>query len=120
MSPTPPAKKARKKTRAAAPKKGARKSPAGGHRPEMVVITGMSGSGKASVLKVFEDLGYYAVDNMPVELIPRFGELVRSSEIERTALVVDVRGGTRLDRLPVFLNSIKKQLRTSVIFLEAS
>jgi UPF0042 nucleotide-binding protein len=85
-----------------------------------VVITGMSGSGKASVLKVFEDLGYYAVDNMPVELIPRFAELVRSSDIERTALVVDVREGAKLDRLPVILNSIKQQLRTNVIFLEAS
>src|SRR5512140_2380866 len=84
--------------------------------PELVVITGMSGSGKASVLKVFEDLGYYAVDNMPVELIPRFAELVRSSEIERTALVVDVREGTHLDRLPVILNSIKRQLRTTVVF----
>src|SRR5512133_1155333 len=89
-------------------------------RPELVVITGMSGSGKASVLKVFEDLGYYAVDNMPVELIPRFAELVRTSEIERTALVVDVREGVRLDRLPVILNSVKRQLRTTVIFLEAS
>ena len=88
--------------------------------PELVVITGMSGSGKATVLKVFEDLGYYAVDNIPVELIPRFADLVRSSEIERTALVVDVREGTRLDRLPRILQGIKRQLRTTVIFLEAS
>src|ERR1043165_5658481 len=50
---------------------------------ELVIITGMSGSGKASVLKVFEDLGYYCVDNLPVGLIPRFAELVgQSSEIE--------------------------------------
>src|SRR5512133_2381246 len=112
MSPTRPARKANKKARA--------KQPQDDGRPEMVVITGMSGSGKASVLKVFEDLGYYAVDNMPVELIPRFADLVRSSEIERTALVVDVREGTRLDRLPVMLNSIKRQLRTTVMFLEAS
>src|SRR5512141_2040274 len=90
------------------------------NRPELVVITGMSGSGKASVLKVFEDLGYYAVDNMPVELIPRFAELARSSEIERTALVVDVREGSRLDRLPVLLKQVKRLLRTTVIFLEAS
>src|SRR5438445_695321 len=61
-------------------------------RGELVIITGMSGSGKASVLKAFEDLGYYCVDNLPVGLIPRFAELVgQSSEIERTALVVDVR-----------------------------
>ena len=57
----------------------------------------MSGSGKASVLKAFEDLGFYCVDNLPVELIPRFAELVgQSSEINRTALVVDVREGTQL------------------------
>jgi UPF0042 nucleotide-binding protein len=45
-------------------------------RNELVVITGMSGSGKASVLKAFEDLGYYCVDNLPVELIPRFAEAI--------------------------------------------
>ena len=68
---------------------------------ELVIITGMSGSGKASVLKAFEDLGYYCVDNLPVGLIPRFAELVvQSSEIERTALVVDVREGMQLDELP--------------------
>ena len=98
----------------------AKKRSGDGNRPELVVITGMSGSGKATVLKVFEDLGYYAVDNIPVELIPRFADLVRSSDIERTALVVDVREGARLDRFPVILNQIKKQLRTTVIFLEAS
>jgi len=92
------------------------------HRPagELVVITGMSGSGKASVLKAFEDLGYYCVDNLPVELIPRFAELVgQSSEINRTALVVDVREGTQLDSLPAIVNSVKSLLPTKVIFLEA-
>src|SRR5215471_4621811 len=65
----------------------------------LVVITGMSGSGKASVLKAFEDMGYYAVDNLPVELMPRFAELVKQSgETDRAALVVDIREGTRLDR----------------------
>ena len=59
-------------------------------RAELVIITGMSGSGKASALKAFEDLGYYCVDNLPVELIPRFAELaLQSAEIPRTALVVD-------------------------------
>ena len=87
--------------------------------PELVIITGMSGSGKASVLKVFEDLGYYAVDNLPMDLVPRFAELARSSGIERTALVVDVREGAKLDRLPVTLKQIKRTLRTTVLFLEA-
>ena len=68
--------------------------------PELVIITGMSGSGKASVLKAFEDLGYYCVDNLPVQLIPQFADLaVQSSEIRRTALVVDVREGSKLEQL---------------------
>jgi UPF0042 nucleotide-binding protein len=88
---------------------------------ELVIITGMSGSGKASVLKAFEDLGYYCVDNLPVGLIPRFAELVgQSSEIERTALVVDVREGTQLEDLPAMIKSIKRFVPTRVIFLEAS
>jgi len=88
---------------------------------ELVIITGMSGSGKASALKAFEDLGYYCVDNLPVDLIPRFAELaIQSGEIPRTALVVDVREGSQLERLPAILKSIKRMIPTRVIFLEAS
>jgi RNase adapter protein RapZ len=88
---------------------------------ELVVITGMSGSGKASALKAFEDLGYYCVDNLPVELIPRFAELaLQSGEIPRTALVVDVREGTQLEKLPSILKSVKRLIPTRVIYLEAS
>ncbi len=80
----------------------------------------MSGSGKASVLKAFEDLGYYCVDNLPVGLIPRFAELVtQSAEIEKTALVVDVREGTRLGDLPRIIGQMKRVLPTKVLFLEA-
>jgi UPF0042 nucleotide-binding protein len=89
--------------------------------PELVIITGMSGSGKASALKAFEDLGYYCVDNLPVDLIPRFAELaVQSLEIRRTALVVDVREGAKLERLPAILKSVRRMIPTHVIFLEAS
>ena len=88
---------------------------------ELVIITGMSGSGKASALKAFEDLGYYCVDNLPVELIPRFAELaLQSGEIPRTALVVDVREGSQLEKLPGILKSVKRMLPTRVIYLEAS
>ncbi len=90
-------------------------------RAELVIITGMSGSGKASALKAFEDLGYYCVDNLPVELIPRFAELaVQSAEIQRTALVVDVREGSKLEQLPGILKSVKQMIPTKVIYLEAS
>src|SRR6476620_12095643 len=95
--------------------------PAGLRRGELVIITGMSGSGKASVLKAFEDLGYYCVDNLPVGLIPRFAELVGpSAEIERTALVVDVREGRQLEELPAIIKSVKRLIPTRLVFLEAA
>jgi len=103
-------------------KRHRKKGPRGGqHSPELVIITGMSGSGKASVLKAFEDLGYYCVDNLPVQLIPEFAELaMQSSEIRRTALVVDVREGSKLEKFPAILKSIRRMIPTKVVFLEAS
>src|SRR5690349_18911662 len=98
-----------------------KRTSAGRSRSELVIITGMSGSGKASVLKAFEDLGYYCVDNLPIGLIPRFAELVgQSSEIERTALVVDVREGRQLEELPAIVKSVRRITSTKVVFLEAS
>jgi len=92
-----------------------------GEHSELVILTGMSGSGKLSALKAFEDLGYYSVDNLPLDLIPRFADLVRqSAEIERAALVIDVREGIRLDRFPAILKRVRKVLSTRVVFLEAS
>src|SRR5450631_1532061 len=85
---------------------------------ELVILTGMSGSGKLSALKAFEDLGYYSVDNLPLELIPRFADLVRQSvEIERAALVVDVREGMRLDRFPAILKKVRSVLPTYVLYM---
>jgi len=90
-------------------------------QPELVIITGISGSGKISALKVFEDLGYYCVDNLPVDLIPNFAELAKaSSEIEKTAIVVDVREGRGLEKLPRIIKDLKHHLKTTVVFLEAS
>jgi RNase adapter protein RapZ len=87
---------------------------------ELVIISGMSGAGKASALNTFEDLGYYCVDNLPVGLISNFAELVLdSAEIQRAALVVDIREGARLDKLPQILASLRRMLKTTVIFLEA-
>src|ERR1700727_3098722 len=88
---------------------------------ELVIVTGISGSGKASALKALEDLGFYAVDNLPLELLPDFAALVRASrEMDRAVLVVDVREGPTLDRLPAILLKVKKTLHTSVVFLDAS
>src|ERR1700679_2268587 len=88
---------------------------------ELVIVTGISGAGKASALKAFEDLGYYAGDNLPLELLPDFAALVRGSrEMDRAVIVVDVREGPTLDRLPTILLKVKKTLHTSVVFLDAS
>jgi len=109
--PTPPKSKGKGKKSSGSPQ----------HSPELVIITGMSGSGKASVLKAFEDLGYYSVDNLPVQLISQFADLaVQSSEIRRTALVVDVREGSGLEDLPRILKSVRRIIPTKVVFLEAS
>ena len=87
---------------------------------ELVIVTGISGAGKASALKAFEDLGYHAVDNLPLELLPAFAELVgKSTEIESAAIVVDIREGQTLDRLPEILKDVKTVLPTSVVFLDA-
>src|SRR5579875_88898 len=98
---------------------GARPSPA--EPRDLVILTGLSGSGKASALKAFEDLGFYAVDNMPVMLITPFAELVaHSRDIRRAALVVDVREGQSLEKFPAILREIRRTLPTTVLFLEAS
>jgi UPF0042 nucleotide-binding protein len=87
----------------------------------LIIITGLSGSGKLSALKAFEDLGYYAVDNMPIDLVPRFAELIgESATTTRAALVVDVREGQGLERFPTILKQIRRTLATTVIYLEAS
>ena len=83
-------------------------------------MTGISGAGKASALKAFEDLGFHCVDNLPLELLPDFAGLVsNSTDVERAAIVVDVREGATLDRLPEILKSVKKLLHTRVVFLDA-
>src|SRR5580700_727134 len=88
---------------------------------ELVILTGLSGSGKLSALKAFEDLGFYSVDNLPLDLVTRFAELIRQSKDgQRAALVVDVREGMRLEEFPAILKKVRKTLPTRVVFLEAS
>jgi UPF0042 nucleotide-binding protein len=93
----------------------------GAPQPELVVITGLSGSGKVTTLKSLEDMGYYSVDNLPVELIPKFGELVRDSlSIRRAALLVDIREGEALKRFPAVYAKLRRTLPSTLVFLEAS
>jgi UPF0042 nucleotide-binding protein len=87
---------------------------------ELVVITGLSGSGKGTVLKCLEDVGYYSVDNLPIELIETFAELTAASpSSRRAALVVDVREGEALKRFPVIFRRIRRRVPARLVFLEA-
>jgi UPF0042 nucleotide-binding protein len=107
--------------RKSAPSRADRKEKAAAMtRKELVILTGISGSGKASALKAFEDLGFHCVDNLPLELLPDFATLVsNSAEVERAAIVIDVREGPTLDRLPQILKDVRKRLPTRVVFLDA-
>jgi UPF0042 nucleotide-binding protein len=87
---------------------------------EVVIITGLSGSGKGTVLKAFEDLGYYSVDNLPIELIPKFAELTKDAPtVRQAALVVDIREGVALERFPALFKKIRRLIPTRLLFLEA-
>jgi RNase adapter protein RapZ len=87
---------------------------------ELVIITGLSGSGKGTVLKALEDIGYYSVDNLPIDLIPKFARLVKDApSIRRAAIVVDIREGAALKRFPALFKKIRREVPTRLIFLEA-
>jgi UPF0042 nucleotide-binding protein len=113
------------------PKTGARtratKAPSGpthkapASHAKLVMITGLSGSGKITALKVFEDMGYYCVDNLPAELIPSFAGLFEDTQDNHNAaIVVDIREGSRLERLPAIISELKKRLDVTLIYLESS
>ena len=89
--------------------------------PQVLIITGLSGSGKTHVSRALEDIGWFCVDNLPVALIPRFSELIRGSKVlRRSSLVVDIREGEFLSLFPKVYRELKaKGLAASLIFLEA-
>ena len=87
-----------------------------------LIITGLSGSGKTVVSRFLEDLGYYCIDNLPSKLIPNLVELWarKEAEIEKVALVVDIRETGFSKKFPEVLNTIRKKISPRLIFLEAS
>ena len=87
----------------------------------LVVVTGLSGSGKGTVLRALEDAGYYTVDNLPVDLMKPFAEAgPLTQDAGRAALVVDIREGTGLSRFPATFAEIRKSLSASLVFLETA
>jgi UPF0042 nucleotide-binding protein len=88
---------------------------------QLVILTGLSGSGKSTVLRAFEDMGFYCVDNLPVELIPIFAELHAAGEgdFARAALLVDAREGAQLQKLPALLKHLRRQHPIALVFIDA-
>lgn len=90
---------------------------------DLVVVTGMSGSGKGTVLKTFEDMGFFCIDNLPVPLIPKFIEGIHISGggFAHAALVIDVRAGQKLRDLEDVFGALRKRsFNLFVLYLEAS
>lgn len=89
---------------------------------EIVIISGLSGSGKSAATRCFEDMGFFCVDNLPAQLIPVFAELCSKTDtIRRAALVVDVREGAFLEHFPGVLQHLRQgDHPVTLIFLEAS
>ncbi|MGH9622260.1 MAG: RNase adapter RapZ [Bryobacteraceae bacterium] len=104
-------------------KLAANPAPQGQHaapNADLVIITGLSGSGKLTALKAFEDLGFYAVDNLPIALLPKFADLTRDAKTRRrAALIIDIREGEALKQFPSIYRGLRKQLNATLVFLDA-
>jgi len=92
--------------------------------PDIVIITGLSGSGMSSATNAFQDLGYFCVDNLPITMLPTFGRLVTGDDekgIRRAALVIDIREGGFLADFEKQLKALRASgLSVTVLFFEAS
>ncbi|QDE93075.1 RNase adaptor protein RapZ [Myxococcus xanthus] len=87
----------------------------------IVIITGMSGSGKSTAIRALEDSGFFCIDNLPVLLLPKLTELAGGGHFERMALVVDVREGVFLKDAPRILAEVRRAgHQVEVLFLDAS
>jgi len=90
---------------------------------EFLIVTGLSGSGKSGVINVLEDIGYYCIDNIPPQLIPKFAEICIKSEkiIHNVAIVTDIRGGELFFELDKGLEYFRDNgLDYKILFLDAS
>ncbi|MBE6901307.1 MAG: RNase adapter RapZ [Ruminococcaceae bacterium] len=89
---------------------------------EFVIVTGLSGSGKSSAVKVLEDIGYFCIDNMPPQLIPDFAAMCNDNdEITKVAIVTDIRGGAMFFKLGDSITKLHiRGINVKVLFLEAS
>lgn len=88
-----------------------------------VIVTGMSGAGKSTTLKTLEDIGYFCVDNLPIQLIMRFAEIAyaKDNDINNVAIGVDIRSGVYLEQLSECLQQLKEsQYDYEILFLDSN
>lgn len=87
---------------------------------DMVIVSGMSGSGKQTAMKAFEDLGFIAVDNLPLSLVTKFADITKDAKTRRRAvLTIDIREGQSLKQFPEILGELKKQFNIKMLYLDA-
>ncbi len=88
---------------------------------KFLIVTGLSGSGKSGAVNVLEDIGYYCIDNIPPQLIPKFAEIcLGNGQMKKVAIVTDIRGGELFLELDEGLKYLKdNNLNTSILFLDA-
>lgn len=90
---------------------------------EFVIVTGMSGSGKSSAVRVLEDIGYFCIDNMPPQLIPNFAAICsENGDIKKVAIVTDIRGGAMFSGLAESVSRLKNTdgICVKLMFLESA
>ena len=87
----------------------------------LVIVTGISGAGKVTALKIFEDNGYYCVDNLPIDLIESFADILfgQTNEKNKVAIGVDIRSGKNLEKMSEVLKNMKaKEQNYEILFLD--
>lgn len=89
----------------------------------LVIVTGISGAGKVTALKIFEDNGYYCVDNLPIDLIESFADILfgQTNEKNKVAIGVDIRSGKNLEKMSEVLKNMKaKEQNYEILFLDCN
>lgn len=88
---------------------------------KFVIVTGMSGAGKSSVLKMLEDTGYFCVDNLPIQLVRKFVKLIMQGNQTKVALGLDIRSGLVEEEMEIILQDMKKSgLSYEILYLDSS
>lgn len=100
---------------------GKKRDPRVANPPRILLVTGLSGSGKSTAIRALEDAGFFCIDNLPVPLLGKLVELAKQAgDMPRIAVVVDAREGRFLGDLPQAISNLRERARVEVLYLDAS